>query len=339
MNKNLFSDSLVLITITMLFIRLFVVIVLIIGLFSSVYFPQPSVIPTPEPAPVQPTPVVVPLEVSPEDAIFANSEWGGALTKTPVIEPTVFVVPTRIPTSTVDPNIQNNTSNVLVRPTEIMIHSPLDGFTINDLPDLISQEFKAPPPGEDTGHHGVDFAFWNRENKPILGVPILAAFPGKVSMSGQDEKPPYGFAIMIETPLESLSPNLIQAIKIPSQPIGATINNKLNCPDLTLDQWNSTSKSLYTLYGHLIQPAPFISGEQIQSGQTIGYVGNSGYSSAPHLHLEMRIGPSGATFANMGHYDPITTDEDRHNYCNWRISGVFQLFDPMDLYEVVLETK
>ncbi|NLF50428.1 MAG: M23 family metallopeptidase [Leptolinea sp.] len=336
MKKILFTDSLLLITITMLFVRLFVIIVLIAWFISNYYYQETPSITIPEPT--QSTPVVViPLDVSPEDAVVANSEWAGALTKIPFVEPTVFVIPTRIPTETVDPTVESNTTAVLVRPTEVVIHSPLDGFSINDLSGLISQEFKAPPPGEDTGHHGVDFAFWNRENKPILGVPILAAFPGKVSMSGQGEKPPYGYAIMIETPIESLPQNIIQAIKIPPQPIGATINNKLNCPDLTHDQWNSSSKSLYTLYGHLIQPAPFKNGDIIESGQTLGYVGNSGYSSAPHLHLEMRLGPSGAAFNNMGHYDPITTDEDRHNYCNWRISGVFQLFDPMDLYEVILE--
>ncbi len=319
------------------------VVILLVFLFSSLSFQSIPEPPTSEPftpESVQPIPtstIEIPLSVSPGDAVFANSEWGDTLTKTPYVKPTEFIIPTRIPSATIEPNSENST--VLVRPTEVMIHTPLDGFTIDDLPGLISQEFKAPAPGEDTGHHGVDFAFWNRENKPILGVPILAAFPGKVSMAGQDEKPPYGYAVMVETPLDVVPQNLLQAIKIPSQPVGALINNKLNCPDLTQDQWNTTSKSLYTLYGHLIQPAPFNNNDQIESGQTLGYVGNSGYSSAPHLHLEMRIGPSGATFNNMGHYDPITSDEDRHNYCNWRISGVFQLFDPMDLYKVVMASN
>ncbi|HEX7556279.1 MAG TPA: M23 family metallopeptidase, partial [Leptolinea sp.] len=166
-----------------------------------------------------------------------------------------------------------------------------------------------------------------------------AVFPGKVAMADSVEKPPYGFAMIIETPLNSISQNLIQAIHIPTQPIGTTINNKLNCPDTSKDIWETTSKSLYTLFGHMIS-APIVKpGEDIQMGQTIGYVGNSGYSTAPHLHLEMRIGPSGVTFSNMGHYDPITTEEDRHNYCNWRVSGVFQMFDPMDLFRADLVKK
>jgi hypothetical protein len=136
---------------------------------------------------------------------------------------------------------------------------------------------------------------------------------------------------LIETPLDTLPQNVIHSIKIPTQPIGTVINNKLNCPDLSKDKWNTTSKSLYTIYGHMVSAPGFKVGDLIQAGQNIGFVGNSGLSSAPHLHLEMRIGPSGSTFTSMGHYDPTTTEEDRHNYCNWRVSGVFQMFDPMQL--------
>jgi murein DD-endopeptidase MepM/ murein hydrolase activator NlpD len=280
--------------------------------------------------------------LSPQDAAIANSEWSGALaikTAEPVSS-TPFVVPTIMPTSI---PVQNPAPiSVAAQPAvakKVTISSPLQGFEITNLPELISQDFKIPPPGEDSGHHGVDFAFWSRGNKPILGNPILAVFPGKIAMSDALEKPPYGFALLIETPLETLPQNIIHAIKIPTQPIGTTINNKLNCPDLSKDTWNTTSKSLYTLYGHMVSAPGFKTGEAIQAGQNIGFVGNSGYSTAPHLHLEMRIGPSGASFTNMGHYDPNTTEEDRHNYCNWRVSGVFQMFDPMELLKPGLVTQ
>jgi murein DD-endopeptidase MepM/ murein hydrolase activator NlpD len=289
-------------------------------------------------------PVVTSPTISPEDAAIANSEWSGVLAqKTAISVGTPVILPTRIPTVLPGDNAAASTSNNnQSRPVNVnssLIGSPLEGFGVGDLKELISQDFKAPPPGEDTGHHGVDFAFWNRGNKPILGDPILAVFPGKVSMSNAQEKPPYGFVLLIETPLSSVPQSLIQSIKIPTQPIGTVINNKLNCPDLSQDKWDSTSKSLYTLYAHMISTPIVKPGEDIQMGQTVGYVGNSGYSSAPHLHLEMRIGPSSATFTGMGHYDPITTEEDRHNYCNWRVSGVFQMFDPMDLFTASLVMK
>jgi murein DD-endopeptidase MepM/ murein hydrolase activator NlpD len=282
--------------------------------------------------------------ISPADAAIANSEWSGVLAqKTALPLGTPIVFPTRMPTVLPGENVAssasaNSPSNASVT-KNTLIGSPLQGFAVGDLQGLISQVFSAPPPGEDTGHHGVDFAFWSIDNKPILGDPIQAVFPGKVTMAGDQEKPPYGHVLIIETPLSSISQKLVQSIKIPTQPIGSANNNKLNCPDLSQDNWGTTSKSLYTLYAHMVT-APLVKpGEDILMGQTLGYVGNSGYSSAPHLHLEMRIGPSGATFSNMGHYDPTTTEEDRHNYCNWRVSGVFQMFDPMDLFKASLVTN
>ncbi len=46
-----------------------------------------------------------------------------------------------------------------------------------------------------------------------------------------------------------------------------------------------------TLYAHLDKYHPSISkGMKISQGQTIGYVGDSGLATAPHLHYEFRIG-------------------------------------------------
>ncbi len=340
MNKDYFSHFFpYILGLALVIIKSFVLIIMIVitAMLTSAPAQTASVLPNvilPEILPTQTS------TISPEDAAIANSEWSGAITiKTPLPVGTPVVIPTIQPT--VIP-VKVTAANPEPKPTAIInasISSPLQGFGIGDLQDLISQEFKLPPPGEDSGHHGVDFAFWNRDNKPILGDPIQSVFPGKVSMSDSKEKAPYGFAILIETPLNSVPPNLIQAIKIPTQPLGTIINNKLNCPDLTKDQWNTASKSLYTLYGHMISPSSLKQGDAVSSGQVIGFVGNSGYSSAPHLHLEMRIGPSGATFSNMGHYDGNTTEEDRHNYCNWRVSGVFQMFNPMDIFRSSLASK
>lgn len=46
----------------------------------------------------------------------------------------------------------------------------------------------------------------------------------------------------------------------------------------------------YTIFGHLMRELVSV-GQKISAGQLIGYTGNSGNSSGPHLHLEFRTSP------------------------------------------------
>ena len=81
----------------------------------------------------------------------------------------------------------------------------------------------------------------------------------------------------------------------------------------------------------LLKPAP----KNVQELylEAIGAVGTTGNSVNYHLHLEMRIGPSDAMFSSMAHYMNNATNEEMHNYCVWRVSGVFQMLDPMQLFQ------
>lgn len=45
---------------------------------------------------------------------------------------------------------------------------------------------------------------------------------------------------------------------------------------------------LATLYGHLSRVS-VVAGQRVRAGQTVGAVGNSGYSTGPHLHFEVRV--------------------------------------------------
>jgi murein DD-endopeptidase MepM/ murein hydrolase activator NlpD len=45
----------------------------------------------------------------------------------------------------------------------------------------------------------------------------------------------------------------------------------------------------YTRYGHM-QQFRVGTGQRVQQGQTIGYIGNTGLSTGPHLHYEVHIG-------------------------------------------------
>ena len=48
-------------------------------------------------------------------------------------------------------------------------------------------------------------------------------------------------------------------------------------------------RGYYTRYAHL-QSARVYLGQQVQQGDVIGYIGNTGLSTGPHLHYEIRIG-------------------------------------------------
>jgi murein DD-endopeptidase MepM/ murein hydrolase activator NlpD len=267
-----------------------------------------------------------------------DTEWGAALS-TLVVSESLTLTPSaeqaQLQPAEPLPVVQN-TPVIVEPPSEPqLISSPLYGISLQDLPGTVSQDFLAPPTGEDTGHHGVDFAFWSRgDQSSILGLPITSVFPGRVVSAFSDLRPPYGYVTVVETPLSSLPQSFLSAIKLPemSAPIGQT--DKLNCPTGFTDQWNTESQSLYLLYAHMNKPPVVTIGQTINAGDQIGEVGNTGASSAPHLHLEMRIGPSNASFESIGHYDPSTTDQERHNYCTWRISGIFQMFNPMTLLTV-----
>jgi hypothetical protein len=57
---------------------------------------------------------------------------------------------------------------------------------------------------------------------------------------------------------------------------------------LVIDHGNSE----YSLLGHMRQGSLAVrEGQQIESGQTVGQVGNSGHSSGPHLHYHLMDGP------------------------------------------------
>ena len=48
--------------------------------------------------------------------------------------------------------------------------------------------------------------------------------------------------------------------------------------------------------------------------------------------VKLRLGPSGAVFDDMSHYDSGASLQAMENYCRWRVSGWYELLDPMDLF-------
>ena len=187
--------------------------------------------------------------------------------------------------------------------------SPLDGHSLAELPEIVSAGYDPPPPGKEQRHHGLDFSYYRRgERLSILGVGVRAILPGRVAMSLADSFP-YGNVLIIETPYESLSEDIIKITGL------------------------GAGQSLYSLYAHFDQPPLATSGQEVEACQALGYVGSSGNAGVPHLHLETRLGPAGVTFDGMAYYSTQTTPEERANYERWRTSGDFQHFDPMLIFQ------
>jgi murein DD-endopeptidase MepM/ murein hydrolase activator NlpD len=213
--------------------------------------------------------------------------------------------------------------------------SPLEDVALAELPGMIAGNvFQTPMPGRDSGHPGIDLAFYSHgARKTMLGLPLKAAMAGRVAAVLPDRYP-YGNALILEVPLDQVPGHWLANLNWPGAEQTVVPNERLTCPTpLSLPQWDLKKRSLYLMYGHLNQPSPLKAGESVNCGQTIGEAGTTGASVNPHLHFEARLGPANATFKSIGHYDTHTTTEERNNYCVWRVSGWFQVVDPLKILE------
>ena len=209
--------------------------------------------------------------------------------------------------------------------------SPLEDETFETLPLILVNPLDIPPFGQDVGHHGEDFAYYQRgDRESIEGVEVYAILSGKVVTTLEDHYP-YGNTVLIETPLSDLPPELADTLLAAYLPVPEDPGYRLYCPPVTAPILTG-EYSVYHLYAHLEQEPQFTPGESITCGELLGKVGNTGYSSNPHLHLETRLGPSGATIADMAHYENTATEDQMATYCLWRMSGYYQLFDPFVLF-------
>jgi murein DD-endopeptidase MepM/ murein hydrolase activator NlpD len=245
-------------------------------------------------------------------------------------EPTKVLSPTPVITNTSTPAFvaQQPTPT----PKSLTICSPLEDETFESLPLILVNPLDIPGFGQDTGHHGVDFAYFQRgERESIQGIEIYAILSGKI-VTTLAEGIPYGYAILIETPLKELHEEIQNEFLDAYLPVPEDPNYRLACPPVTPPPI-SGEYSIYHLYAHMESLPTLNPGDRVTCGDKLGTVGNSGYSSNPHLHLETRLGPSGAIFTSMAHYENTCTVEEMANYCLWRMSGFYQLFDPFLLFD------
>jgi murein DD-endopeptidase MepM/ murein hydrolase activator NlpD len=222
------------------------------------------------------------------------------------------ITPTEMPAPTVTPSpapTLTPTSTPVPR-----LCSPLAVQPLDKLSEIITQPFKMPVvlgngtyKEEESTHHGVDLGYYTRNKKLFTGTPALAALDGKIAAVIHN-RPPYGNMVILETPFERIPANVIASQKIPP------------------------GDSLYTLYAHLQNLQPLEIGQPVDCGQQLAETGLTGWTGGPHLHFETRWGPAGQAFTSMAYYEADTTGEERANYEKWRMSGIFHLFDPMEIF-------
>ena len=216
-------------------------------------------------------------------------------------------------------------------PTETpdaQICSPLEGVPLSGLAEIIYNPYSPPPPGSDDPHQGVDFAYTLPETGiGVSGGPVFSALEGQVAGVIRDRFP-YGNAVIIETPLEDLPD--IPGLGPPGE-AEPQVSITLTCPEIELPLPDGEGRSLYSLYAHMESPPDWEIGDTVACGEQIGATGDSGNALNPHLHVEMRVGPSGAIFESMAHYETRASDHEMAGYCRWRVSGDFALVDPMAL--------
>lgn len=247
---------------------------------------------------------------------------------TVLVEPNQAPAPVWSATPTDSLPLPTATLTPVYMPQPVQVCSPLTGFDLAQLSGMVVNPY-APPdrPGSDDPHQGIDLGVLAGNSRiTIPGEQVQALLPGIVA-AVISERFPYGNAVLVETSLESISGEIAARLPTPAPTPG--FQAPLNCPEAVLVAINPDAPpALYILYAHMLELPAFAVGDAVECGQTLGQIGASGNALNPHLHLEVRLGPSGVQFGSLAHYEPRASEAEMAAYCTWRIKGGFQVVNP-----------
>ena len=225
--------------------------------------------------------------------VWLLSACGTNVTATPAATPVVFVKKTPVATKSVSTATPSagcpNPDCVFVRPTQLQTaplrlslptpgEEPVSGWRPPQYPvPLAYGEFDhfyfARPIAADVVNWPIaNYRYGGTDLSPgithtgvdipsLAGTPVLAAGPGVVTWAGwglfssspDNIRDPYGIAVAIQ------------------------------------HDFGYNGQALYTMYAHM-QAVDVTVGQWVNTGTRIGLVGDTGYTTGPHLHFELRLG-------------------------------------------------
>ncbi len=261
-------------------------------------------------------------------AVQPAADTGQPTPESTVSQSTATLAPTTLPTTA--PTLAPTLTPTPMLPQSC---SPLAGVGLDSLTGMIVNPYHPPKPGSDDPHQGVDLAILSGPNGIALsGATVQTILAGKVAGMASDRFP-YGNMLIVETPLDEPLLAALPGLAVPTPLPERLPPGALTCPELNVTPADAGEpRSLYVLYAHMQTPISFEMGDEVGCGQQIGAIGSSGNALNPHIHVEVRVGPSGQRFESMAHYDPSASYSEMAAYCTWRVSGVYQTLSPVCLW-------